>query len=37
MSQMIVFIPLWALYELSIIVSSRVAKQQKKDDEEEWD
>lgn len=37
MSQMIVFIPLWLLYELSIIVSSRVAKQQKLDDEAEWD
>jgi sec-independent protein translocase protein TatC len=37
MSQMIVFIPLWMLYELSIIVSSRVAKQQKLADEEEWD
>jgi sec-independent protein translocase protein TatC len=36
MSQMIVFTPLWILYELSIIVSSRVVKQQVKDDAEEW-
>jgi len=36
MSQMIVFTPLWILYELSIIVSTRVAKQQLKDEEEEW-
>ncbi len=36
MSQMIVFTPLWILYELSIIVSSRVARDQKKQDEEEW-
>ena len=36
MSQMIVFTPLWILYELSIIVSARVAKQQKEQDEEEW-
>lgn len=37
MSQLIVFIPLWLLYELSIIVSKRVEKQQAKDDAEEWD
>lgn len=36
MSQMIVFIPLWLLYELSIIVSARVSKQSKKEEEEEW-
>lgn len=40
MSQMIVFTPLWLLYELSIIVSSRVSKQMKKDEdaeeEEDW-
>ncbi|MCW3086944.1 MAG: twin-arginine translocation protein TatC [Sediminibacterium sp.] len=36
MSQMIVFIPLWLLYELSIIVSSRVMKDQAKADLEEW-
>ncbi len=35
MSQMIVFTPLWLLYELSIIVSGRVAKQMAKDEEEE--
>jgi sec-independent protein translocase protein TatC len=37
MSQMIVFIPLWALYELSILVSARVKKEQALKDEEEWD
>ena len=37
MSQMIVFIPLWLLYELSIIVSSRVAKKQIEDDEKDWE
>lgn len=36
MSQMIVFIPLWSLYELSIIVSARVKKEQDKEEEEEW-
>jgi sec-independent protein translocase protein TatC len=36
MSQMIVFTPLWLLYELSIIVASRVQKQQIKEEEEEW-
>ncbi len=40
MSQMIVFTPLWLLYELSIIVSTRVSKQMKKDEdaeeEEDW-
>ena len=39
MSQMIVFTPLWILYELSIIVSVRVTKQRKRDEEkeeEEW-
>ncbi|MEN9686434.1 MAG: hypothetical protein RLZZ28_2220 [Bacteroidota bacterium] len=37
MSQMIVFTPLWILYELSIIVSARVAKRRKiADEEEEW-
>ncbi len=37
MSQLIVFVPLWLLYELSIIVSSRVFKQNKVKEEEEWD
>ncbi|MES2331991.1 MAG: twin-arginine translocase subunit TatC [Bacteroidota bacterium] len=37
MSQMIVFTPLWILYELSIIVSTRVKKQEALRDEEEWD
>ncbi len=37
MSQLIVFIPLWLLYELSIIVSARVAKQNKLKEEEDWD
>jgi sec-independent protein translocase protein TatC len=36
MSQLIVFTPLWLLYELSIIVSARVQKQQIKEEEEEW-
>ena len=36
MSQMIVFTPLWLLYELSIIVSSRVSKEREKEEEEEW-
>ena len=39
MSQMIVFTPLWLLYELSIFVSARVFKQEQekeKDREEEW-
>jgi sec-independent protein translocase protein TatC len=37
MSQMIVFIPLWSLYELSIFVSAKVHKQQEARDAEEWD
>lgn len=37
MSQMIVFIPLWLLYELSILVSARAKKEQDKTEEEEWD
>jgi sec-independent protein translocase protein TatC len=36
MSQLIVFLPLFALYELSILVSARVTKQRIKEDEEEW-
>lgn len=36
MSQLIVFAPLWLLYELSILVSARVYKQDKAADEEEW-
>ena len=36
MSQLIVFIPLFTLYELSILVSARVSKQRIKEDEEEW-
>lgn len=36
MSQLIVFIPLFLLYELSIIVSARVSKEQEKREEEEW-
>jgi sec-independent protein translocase protein TatC len=36
MSQLIVFTPLWLLYELSIVVSARVQKQQIKEEEEEW-
>lgn len=37
MSQLIVFIPLWLLYELSIIVSARVTKDKEKEELEEWD
>jgi sec-independent protein translocase protein TatC len=36
MSQMIVFTPLWLLYELSIIVSNRVYKQRMAEEDEEW-
>ncbi|MEO7311837.1 MAG: twin-arginine translocase subunit TatC [Chitinophagaceae bacterium] len=36
MSQTIVVIPLIILYELSIVVSKRVAKDQKQKDKEEW-
>lgn len=37
MSQMIVFIPLWLLYELSILVSIRAKREQDKDEDKEWD
>jgi sec-independent protein translocase protein TatC len=36
MSQLIVFIPLFLLYELSILVSGRVSKEQEKREQEEW-
>jgi len=36
MSQLIVFIPLWSLYELSILVSDRAYKAVKEREEEEW-
>jgi sec-independent protein translocase protein TatC len=36
MSQLIVFLPLFALYELSILVAARVTKQRVKEDEEQW-
>lgn len=36
MSQLIVFIPLWALYELSILVSARVFKRMEEREKEEW-
>ena len=36
MSQLIVFIPLFLLYELSILVSARVYKQEKAKEDEEW-
>jgi len=36
MSQLIVFLPLFALYELSILVAARVTKQKNKEEEEEW-
>ena len=35
MSQLIVFIPLFTLYELSILVSAKVSKQRIKEEEEE--
>ncbi len=37
MSQLIVFTPLWILYELSILVSAKVAKQNIEKENEEWD
>jgi sec-independent protein translocase protein TatC len=37
MSQLIVFIPLWSLYELSIFVSRRVYKREQEKEREEWD
>jgi sec-independent protein translocase protein TatC len=36
MSQLIVFIPLFLLYELSILVSARVYKKEQAKEEEEW-
>ena len=36
MSQLIVFIPLFLLYELSIIVSARVYKKEQAKEKEEW-
>lgn len=36
MSQLIVFVPLWLLYELSIVVSARVYKMEQKKETEEW-
>jgi sec-independent protein translocase protein TatC len=35
-SQMLVFIPLFLLYQLSIVVSKRAFREMKKHDEEEW-
>lgn len=35
-SQMLVFVPLFLLYQFSIIVSKRAIKEMKKHDEEEW-
>lgn len=35
-SQMLVFVPLFLLYQLSIVVSKRAYKEMKKHDEEEW-
>lgn len=37
MSQMIVFVPLFLLYELSILVSKKVFKREQEKEEEEWD
>lgn len=36
MSQMLVFIPLWMLYEISIIISAKVFKEDMKKELEEW-
>jgi sec-independent protein translocase protein TatC len=36
MSQMIVFTPLFLLYELSILVSVRVYKEEQEKEAEEW-
>lgn len=36
MSQMIVFTPLWILYEISILISSKVYKEDEKKQAEEW-
>lgn len=36
MSQLIVFIPLFLLYELSILVAGKVEKKREAEDEEEW-
>jgi len=36
MSMMIVFTPLWILYELSIVISSRISKDEAKKELEEW-
>ena len=35
-SQMLVFVPLFLLYQLSIVISKRAYKEMKKKDEEEW-
>lgn len=37
MSQMIVFIPLWLLYELSILVSAKAKREQENQEDKEWD
>ncbi len=36
MSQLIVFLPLWVLYEISIVISARVFKDDEKKEKEEW-
>ncbi len=36
MSQMIVFVPLWLLYELSVIVSAKVTREEKEREAKEW-
>ena len=36
MSQLLVFLPLFLLYELSILISARVSKEQERRDQEEW-
>jgi sec-independent protein translocase protein TatC len=37
MSQFIVFVPLWLLYELSVVLSAKVYKEDKAKEAEEWD
>ena len=36
MSQLLVFLPLFLLYELSIVISARVSKEQERREQEEW-
>lgn len=36
MSQLIVFLPLWLLYEISILISAKITKEEEKREKEEW-